>query len=189
MAEFLINIQNATVQSASIYPTVITWFPSYDLTDRYLYSDETRIHIVAPDVDQTVIQFTDGNHGAMMSTLAEFLEDRTNQTEINIDNSENHAYIQAPISVSIPVVGPAPEVTEPVYEEPAAPETHEIRGSITQNSKVVVLDATTKELITTETVTAGSYSVSVPDTTVDVLAISLVDGKSKSLTGVVPLQK
>ena len=187
-SETPINVQDKCIQSARCYPVTNVYIPVYDLTDRYIYSDETYIRIIAPDVDQSVIHMTDSRLGAGIPNTAEFPEDRSNETEIRINNIGLFTALNQ-TTIFIPISGPAPEEELVSLPEPSLPETHEIRGSITQNSKVVVLDATTKELITTETVTAGSYSVSVPDTTVDVLAISLVDGKSKSLTGVVPLQK
>jgi hypothetical protein len=176
-----INIQDRSVQSINSFPATDVGFFTYDLTDHYYFSDQYHIRVIAPDVDQIEIHFTDGKYGAGIPNTASFRPDFRTETEIAVSGRDMYVSIN-PTSVFIETIG------EPsVEQEVPAEETHKISGNVTEDSKIIVLDSVSSELIKAQNVAAGSYTVTLPDTTVDVLAKAVDDGEPNAHTGVVTI--
>jgi len=177
--EIPINVQDKSMQSINSFPRPHVPFVTNDLTDQYYYDSSHYIRVIAPDIDQTEIHFTDGFHGAGIPDTADFPNDTRSELEIVIASKEMYPSID-PRTMFIDIYG-----QEGSDSEAPAEETHKIVGNVTEDSKIIVLDTVSAELIKTQNVSAGEYTVTLPDTTVDVLAKTVDDGEPKAHTGVV----
>jgi hypothetical protein len=180
--EIAINIQDVSGQSIKSYPITYQSFVVYDLTTRYFFSDAYHIGVIAPDVDQTKIHFTSGFHGATISDEAEFINHFQTEIEVPIKSKSIHPSLE-PIVAFINTMG----IQGQAEGSNPTEETHKISGTVTDDSKVIILDAVTSELIKAENVSSGRYTVTVPNQTVDILAKNLDTGEPKAYTGVVPV--
>jgi len=184
MSTTIINIENKAAQSINSFPRPHVGFNTIDRTDKYYYDGSTYIRIIAPDIDQIRIKFTEGYHDAGIPDYAEFPEDLSGEHEITIKQDGLYPSIN-PTTVFIPVTGDIGEL-----EEAPAQETHEIKGNASDDSKIIVLDTATSELIKAENVSAGSYTVSVPNLEVDILAKTITNDKQPlAHTSVTPVEK
>ena len=180
--EVAINIQDVSGQSIKSYPRTYTSFMALDLTTRYFFSDAYRIKIIAPDVDQFKIHFTEGTHNAAMSDDTEFVNHFQTEIEIPIKGKYLHPSLE-PCTAFINTIGIQGSADSVNVTE----ETHKISGTASNDSKVIILDAVTAELIKAENVASGRYTITVPNQTVDILAKNLDSGEPKAYTGVTPV--
>jgi len=161
MSTTIINIDDRAAQSIVSYPTTCVDVFVEDTRDRYYScgSENIGIETASSGTVQTKIQFTDGlfTHDTELLNMA----DITEQINVNTNMYNTMPYT----SFLILTTGSYGDDSET-----AAPETHEISGQISHDGKIICLDAVTSELIKTKEVSAGAYTVSVPNQTMDVVA-------------------
>jgi len=179
MSTTIINIDDRAAQSIVSYPFTYVDVFVEDTRDRYYScgSENIGIETASSGTVQTKIQFTDGlfTHDTELLNVA----DTTTQVNIGNDLYNNMEYTSFFI-LTTGLYGAGDDESEEL------PATHEVRGTISDDGKVICIDSDTSELVKVQSVSAGAYTVSLPNLTVDVIA-KKSDGNTSSYGNVVPV--
>lgn len=173
MSTTLVSINDKSVQSIASYPLFTLPVVILDKQDIYSMEEYQIVSITASGILQTEVVFMNGDFPETMEH-----EDIMSNTIVNI-TATGHS------SESYPITTVFVSVTGELETPGEAENTHRISGVITNNSKIIILDKLTNELVTTKNVVAGYYEVDIPDIVVDVIA-KKADGEMLAKGDVVP---
>ena len=182
----IVDIVDKSAQSITSRPITETLFNVAEGQTRWsefpIIAHTIKISVVTVSgiLHQIPINFTDELYGATLPTTAEFAKGEYFTTMVDVLNYNAVGnYMNTEVLVN----------TGAYWEDdPAEPDTHVIKGTISDDGIVSVLEKDSHILIKTKAVTAGHYSVPIPlRAEVDVIAKKTVSGEMLGHGNVVPI--